>query len=56
VLIDLEALVQHKRGGGGGWRWDTEQFKNGLYTHLKLMRWRRASIRGIASAVSAQPE
>jgi GT2 family glycosyltransferase len=42
VLIDLEALVYHKRGGsGGGRRWDAEQTKNGLYTHLKLMRWRR---------------
>jgi N-acetylglucosaminyl-diphospho-decaprenol L-rhamnosyltransferase len=43
VLVDLQALVHHKRGGsgGGGWRWDAEQIKNGLYTHLKLMRWRR---------------
>jgi N-acetylglucosaminyl-diphospho-decaprenol L-rhamnosyltransferase len=42
VLADLEALVYHKRGGsGGGQRWDAEQVKNGLYTHLKLMRWRR---------------
>jgi len=44
VLVDLEALVYHERGGsgGGGQRWDAEQIKNGLYTHLKLMRWRRA--------------
>jgi N-acetylglucosaminyl-diphospho-decaprenol L-rhamnosyltransferase len=44
VLADLEALVYHQRGGsgGGGSRWDAEQIKNGLYTHLKLMRWRRA--------------
>jgi len=44
VLVDLEALVYHERGGsgGGGRRWDAEQTKNGLYTHLKLMRWRRA--------------
>ncbi|MEO7911316.1 MAG: glycosyltransferase family 2 protein [Roseiflexaceae bacterium] len=43
VLVDLEALVYHERGGsgGGGLRWDAEQIKNGLYTHLKLMRWRR---------------
>jgi N-acetylglucosaminyl-diphospho-decaprenol L-rhamnosyltransferase len=43
VLADLEALVYHKRGGsgGGGQRWDAEQIKNGLYTHLKLIRWRR---------------
>jgi N-acetylglucosaminyl-diphospho-decaprenol L-rhamnosyltransferase len=43
VLADLEALVYHQRGGsgGGGQRWDTEQIKNGLYTYLKLMRWRR---------------
>jgi N-acetylglucosaminyl-diphospho-decaprenol L-rhamnosyltransferase len=44
VLVDLEALVYHERGGsgGGGQRWDAEQIKNGLYTYLKLMRWRRA--------------
>ena len=44
VLADLEALVYHARGGsgGGGQRWDAEQIKNGLYTYLKLMRWRRA--------------
>ncbi len=42
VLADLEAIVYHERGGsGGGRRWDAEQTKNGLYTHLKLMRWRR---------------
>ena len=41
VLTDLEAVVYHERGGsGGGRRWDTEQTKNGLYTYLKLMRWR----------------
>jgi GT2 family glycosyltransferase len=44
VLVDLEALVYHERGGsgGGGRRWDAEQIKNGLYTYIKLMRWRRA--------------
>jgi N-acetylglucosaminyl-diphospho-decaprenol L-rhamnosyltransferase len=43
VLVDLEALVYHERGGsgGGGQRWDAEQIRNGLYTYLKLMRWRR---------------
>ncbi len=43
VLADLEAVVYHKRGGsgGGGQRWDAEQIKNGLYTYLKLIRWRR---------------
>jgi GT2 family glycosyltransferase len=43
VLVDLEALVYHERGGsgGGGQRWAAEQIKNGLDTHLKLMRWRR---------------
>ena len=51
VLADLEALVYHERGGsgGGGRRWDAEQIKNGLYTYLKLMRWRRAHpVRGAA--------
>jgi GT2 family glycosyltransferase len=42
VLVDLEAFVYHARGGsGGGQRWDAEQIKNGLYAHIKLMRWRR---------------
>jgi N-acetylglucosaminyl-diphospho-decaprenol L-rhamnosyltransferase len=42
VLADLEAIVYHEHGGsGGGRRWDAEQIKNGLYTPLKLMRWRR---------------
>jgi GT2 family glycosyltransferase len=42
VLADLEAYVYHKRGGStGGRRWDAELTKNGLYTYLKLMRWRR---------------
>ncbi|HEU4326341.1 MAG TPA: glycosyltransferase family 2 protein [Roseiflexaceae bacterium] len=42
VLADLRAVVYHDRGGSaGGRRWDAEQTKNGLYTHLKLMRWRR---------------
>jgi hypothetical protein len=42
VLEDLEAQVYHRRGGSaGGRRWDAEQTKNGLYTYLKLMRWRR---------------
>lgn len=41
VLVDLEAEVYHERGGsGGGRRWDAEQMKNGIYTHLKLLRWR----------------
>jgi GT2 family glycosyltransferase len=42
VLADLEAYVYHERGGStGGRRWDAELTKNGLYTYLKLMRWRR---------------
>lgn len=41
VLIDRSAIIYHKRGGsGGGGRWDAEAAKNGLYVHLKLMRWR----------------
>ncbi len=42
VLADLEAYVYHERGGStSGRRWDAELTKNGLYTYLKLMRWRR---------------
>jgi GT2 family glycosyltransferase len=41
VLIDRGAIVFHTRGGsGGGTRWAAEAAKNGLYVHLKLMRWR----------------
>jgi GT2 family glycosyltransferase len=44
VLSDLEAYVYHARGGsGGGPGWDAEQTRNGLYTYLKLMRWRAAA-------------
>jgi N-acetylglucosaminyl-diphospho-decaprenol L-rhamnosyltransferase len=43
VLEDLEATVVHERGGsGGGARWEGEATKNGLYTHLKLLRLRVA--------------
>lgn len=42
VLSDHEAIVFHERGGSGGGRWDAERTKNGLYVHLKLMRWRKA--------------
>jgi N-acetylglucosaminyl-diphospho-decaprenol L-rhamnosyltransferase len=46
VLADLQAMVYHERGGStqrvpGAQRWDAERTKNSLYTHLKLMRWRR---------------
>jgi GT2 family glycosyltransferase len=42
VLADLEAYVYHERGGStGGRRWDAELTKNGLYSYIKLMRWRR---------------
>lgn len=42
VLADLQAMVYHERGAiAGSRRWDAEQTKNSLYTHLKLMRWRR---------------
>jgi GT2 family glycosyltransferase len=42
VLEDLQAYVYHERGGSAGnQRWDAERTKNSLYTHLKLMRWRR---------------
>jgi GT2 family glycosyltransferase len=53
VLVDLQALVYHERGGsgGGGQRWDAEQIKNGLYTYLKLMRWRRAIPFAVLQAV-----
>jgi GT2 family glycosyltransferase len=41
VLEDLETHVWHL--GRGSWRrWAGEELHNGLYTHLKLMRWRRA--------------
>ena len=41
VLEDLEAHVWHL--GRGSWRrWAAEELHNGLYSHLKLMRWRRA--------------
>jgi GT2 family glycosyltransferase len=41
VLIDGSAIVYHMRGGsGGGGQWAAEAAKNGLYVHLKLMRWR----------------
>ena len=40
VLEDLEAHVYHL--GRGNWRrWAAEELHNGLFTHLKLMRWRR---------------
>lgn len=42
VLEDLEARVFHTRGAsGGGARWDAEATRNGLYVHLKLLRWRQ---------------
>lgn len=44
VLEDLEATVVHERGGsGGGSRWAAEATRNGLYTHLKLLRPRAAT-------------
>jgi len=52
VLVDLEAEVYHERGGsGGGQRWDAEQMKNGIYTHLKLLRWRMVVPFLLSSAV-----
>lgn len=42
VLVAHDAIVFHERGGsGGGSAWAIEAASNGLYTHLKLMRWRR---------------
>ena len=42
VLEDLQAQVYHARGATTGGRdWDAELIKNGLYTYLKLMRWRQ---------------
>jgi N-acetylglucosaminyl-diphospho-decaprenol L-rhamnosyltransferase len=41
VLEDLQAHVWHL--GRGSWRrWAGEELHNALYTHVKLMRWRRA--------------
>ena len=41
VAGDLQAHVVHdESSAGGGQRWAEEQIKNGLYTYLKLMRWR----------------
>jgi GT2 family glycosyltransferase len=41
VLEDLESHVWHL--GRGSWRrWAAEELHNGVYAHLKLMRWRRA--------------
>jgi N-acetylglucosaminyl-diphospho-decaprenol L-rhamnosyltransferase len=43
VLRDRRAVVYHTRGGSGGGRhWVAEATRNGLYVHLKLMRWRIA--------------
>jgi N-acetylglucosaminyl-diphospho-decaprenol L-rhamnosyltransferase len=40
VLEDLQSHVWHL--GRGSWRrWAGEELHNGLYTHAKLMRWRR---------------
>lgn len=42
VIEDLQAHVVHdEHTGGGGQRWAEHQLRNGLYTYLKLMRWRR---------------
>lgn len=42
VLVAHDSIVYHERGGsGGGAAWAVEAATNGLYTHLKLMRWRR---------------
>lgn len=42
VLADLQAYVYHERGGSThGRAWDAEHIQHGLYTYLKLMRWRR---------------
>ena len=43
VLEALDAKVVHLEGGsGGGKRWVTEEMRNGIYTHVKLLRWRKA--------------
>jgi N-acetylglucosaminyl-diphospho-decaprenol L-rhamnosyltransferase len=40
VLEDLQSHVWHL--GRGNWRrWAGEELHNGLYTHVKLMRWRQ---------------
>ncbi|HEU5088975.1 MAG TPA: glycosyltransferase family 2 protein [Roseiflexaceae bacterium] len=44
VFVDHAAHVFHARhASGGGKAWAAEAAKNGLYTHLKLMRWRRVA-------------
>lgn len=44
VLVDKQAFVYHdESSSGGGGRWAADQLRNGLYTHLKLMRWRRVA-------------
>jgi GT2 family glycosyltransferase len=44
VLTDRQAFVHHEEGGlqGSAMR-ATQQLRNGLYVHLKLMRWRRVA-------------
>ena len=43
VLEALDTKVVHLEGGsGGGKRWVVEEMRNGIYTHLKLLRWRKA--------------
>ena len=44
VLEALDTKVVHLEGGsGGGKRWATEEMRNGIYTHLKILRWRKAA-------------
>jgi N-acetylglucosaminyl-diphospho-decaprenol L-rhamnosyltransferase len=41
VAADLQAHVVHDEGaGGGGQQWAEAQIRNGLFTYLRLLRWR----------------
>ena len=52
VLEDYMALVYHQRGGSTAeGHWEAETAKNGLYTHLKLRRWRWVGLFALRLAV-----
>ncbi len=44
VVEALDTTVVHLEGGsGGGKRWAQEEMRNGIYTHLKVLRWRKVA-------------